>query len=417
MTDGTTADGPAADGTTADGMAADGTADGTTPAEDVAPRPPLLKRLVRSRVARAVTAAGLVGVLLGAGTVAWSTDTLPLLSPDPCWDTFDDALATRVFGDRRTVAETQRLQMDPRGRAASYGQCRVTSYQDGKKERAVRQLTVRVHRPAGYGSRDNEVWPSEFLQADMVPLGAGLPGMVSPSRAWLELPESCTGQPDILSNSTVVDLAMGDAGDSGMAPEYDRKDRAALSEAVVAVTNGVLRELGCSGTYAAPAPDKLAAPVGWQDAKPDALCGIEGLAVPAAYGHSLRRERVSEGGGAARTCEAGGTYPPGDLRLMTVVDPGLARIHVRDATHGGTRLSAAKGGPSGFGTLDVTRGVYVAQCQTGDVTFLVEELKSVIGKKGKGPNLVRALLPKYVEAEAERIGCGPIRLTLPEVLE
>ncbi|MGA4999253.1 hypothetical protein ACPCB7_14665 [Streptomyces arboris] len=413
MTDGTT------DATT------DGTTDATTDdaapaeAEAVAPRPPLLKRLVRSRVARAVTAAGLVGVLLGAGTVAWSTDTLPLLSPDPCWDTFDDALATRVFGDRKTVAETQRLQMDPRGRAASYGQCRITSYQEGKKERAVRQLTVRVHRPAGYGERTNGVWPSEFLESDMVPLGAGLPGMVSPTRAWLALPESCTGQPDILSNSTVVDLAMGDAGDSGMAPEYDRKDRAALSEAVVAVTNGVLRELDCSGAYSAPAPDELAALVGWQDAKPDALCGIEGLTVPAAYSHALRRERVGEGGGggAARTCEAGGTYPPGDLRLMTVVDPGLARIHVRDATFGGTRLSAAKGGPSGFGTIDVTRGVYVAQCQTGDVTFLVEKVKSVSSEKGKGPNLIRALLPKYVEAEAERIGCGPIRLKLPEVLE
>ncbi|MFE4378198.1 hypothetical protein [Streptomyces cyaneofuscatus] len=36
---------------------------------------------------------------------------------------------------------------------------------------------------------------------------------------------------------------------------------------------------------------------------------------------------------------------------------------------------------------------------------------------GEGRNLIRALLPKYVEAEAERIGCGPIRLTLPEVLE
>ncbi|MYX15659.1 hypothetical protein GTY67_20085 [Streptomyces sp. SID8374] len=42
---------------------------------------------------------------------------------------------------------------------------------------------------------------------------------------------------------------------------------------------------------------------------------------------------------------------------------------------------------------------------------------SVSSEKGKGPNLVRALLPKYVEAEAERIGCGPIRLKLPEVLE
>ncbi|MBH0243740.1 hypothetical protein I3W98_14205 [Streptomyces cavourensis] len=65
----------------------------------------------------------------------------------------------------------------------------------------------------------------------------------------------------------------------------------------------------------------------------------------------------------------------------------------------------------------MTRGVYLAQCQTGDVAFVVERVRPVSSKDGKGPNLVRARLPAYVEAEAERIGCGPIRLTLPEVLE
>lgn len=48
---------------------------------------------------------------------------------------------------------------------------------------------------------------------------------------------------------------------------------------------------------------------------------------------------------------------------------------------------------------------------------VIERMEAVSSVEGKGRNLIRALLPKYVEAEAERIGCGPIRLTLPEVLE
>ncbi|MFE7455749.1 hypothetical protein [Streptomyces sp. NPDC057554] len=388
----------------------------TTTTEVAAPRPPLLKRLVRSRTARAVTAAGLVGVLLGAGTVAWRTDTLPFIAaPAPCWDTFDDALTERVFGDRETVAETQRLGNDPNSRTAVFGQCRITGYKDEEKARAAKQLTVQVRRPAGYGRQD--VWPAEFLGADMVPLGSGLPGMVSPVRAWLALPESCTGRAGILSAPAVVDLASGDLALSGAVPERDRKDRAALAEAVVAVTNGVLRELGCSGTYPAPVPDKLAGLVGWQKAEPGAFCGVEGLSAPAAYRDSLGRVRVGPDGGAARTCEAGGRYPPGYLRLTTVVDPTLAQIFADEADYGGTRLDRTEGGPEGFGSINVTRGVYLAQCQTGEVAFVIERREAVSSVAGKGANLIRALLPKYVEAEAERIGCGPIRLELPKVLE
>ncbi|MFJ9638510.1 hypothetical protein [Streptomyces sp. NPDC101178] len=84
---------------------------------------------------------------------------------------------------------------------------------------------------------------------------------------------------------------------------------------------------------------------------------------------------------------------------------------------GGPRLDRTKGGPEGFGSIGVTRGVYLAQCQTGEVAFVVERMKAVSSVKGEGTNLVRALLPKYVEAEAECIGCGPVRLTLPEVLQ
>ncbi|QCW78833.1 hypothetical protein EQG64_20205 [Streptomyces sp. S6] len=247
--------------------------DDTTPAGAAgaaASRPPFLKRLVRSRVARAVTVAGLVGVLLGAGTVAWRTDTLPLLSPGPCWDTFDDALVERVFGDRETVAEAQRLQTDPNSRAAFYGQCRITSYKDEGKERAAGQLTVQVRRPAGYDGQD--MWPAQFLGADMVPARPGAarhglagPGLAGPAR---EL-HRAAGHP----------VRPGRGGPRHGRPGRQR-DRPGtrpqgpcrLAEAVVTVTNGVLRKLGCSGTYPAPS-DKLPDLVGWQEAEPGAFCG------------------------------------------------------------------------------------------------------------------------------------------------
>ncbi|MEU0160789.1 hypothetical protein ABZ154_18610 [Streptomyces sp. NPDC006261] len=109
--------------------------------------------------------------------------------------------------------------------------------------------------------------------------------------------------------------------------------------------------------------------------------------------------------------------PPGALLLTTVVDPTLAQVFADEADYGGTRLDRAKGGPEGFGSINVTRGVYLAQCQTGQVAFVIERMNAVSSVKGQGADLVRALLPKYVEADAERLGCGPIRLRLPEVLE
>ncbi|MFJ6612804.1 hypothetical protein ACIQPT_21285 [Streptomyces sp. NPDC091289] len=416
MTDGI-ADGGGTHGGMADGGGTHGMADsGGTDPDAAAPSPggppPLLLRLLRSRTARAVTAAGLVGALLGAGTVAWRTDTLPLLSSAPCWGAFDDALTTQVFGDLETSAETQRLRTDPRARVASYGQCRVTSYQDDG--RAARQLTVRVHELSGTSRTAAKAWTDDFLQPGMVAMGNGLPGMASGARAWLALPQSCTGEPDLLATPTVVDLTMGEA-DIGAMQEYERKDRRALSAAAVAVTNKVLRERGCSGTYSA--PERTDTVVAWDDTDPAALCGIKGLRLPTGYRERLPRTRVGPDGGAARVCEAGSSYPPGELRLTTVVDPVLAHVFALEASHGGTPLRGGQGpGPGGFGAIDVTRGVYVASCQTGDVVFLVERLKDIGDAKARETNLVRSLLPRYVEAEAERIGCGPIRLTLPDLV-
>ncbi|MFE2167160.1 hypothetical protein ACFXB3_19170 [Streptomyces sp. NPDC059447] len=362
---------------------------------------PLLRRVLRRRAVLATAVGVLVGGLLGAGTVAWRTDTLPLLGPAPCWDSLSDSTVSSLFGDRRTEVEEQALQTDPYGRGLSYGQCRITSY---KGDTAKRQLTVRVHQLDGLHGSDGRQWPEEFLAAGMVALGEGLPGMVSSSRAWLTLPQSCTGKPDQFEGPVVVDVGMGPA-DLDVSSEYEREDRAALAHAVVDATNGVIRELGCSGVYRS--PDLPKDVVAWRDTQPDTFCGIKGLTLPSGYRKDLSRTRISGDGGGARICEASGSNPRAAVRMTTVVDPALTAVFSQDLLKGGSSFKGAHG----FGSFNVSRAVYRTQCQTGDVIFIVEQ-KDRFGERDF--TFVHDLLPAYVEAETSRIGCGQEKVTLPQ---
>ncbi|WP_406098461.1 hypothetical protein [Streptomyces sp. NBC_01013] len=369
------------------------------PAPEAA-RPSLIRRLLRSRTTRAVTAAALAGALVGAGAVAWHTDTLPLFGPAPCWDSLGDSTMSELFGDRRTEVEEQTLRTDPQGDGLSFGQCRITSYRD---DRARRQVTLKVHRLDGLRGTDGQRWPQEFLAAGMVPLGNGLPGMTSGSRGWLALPQSCTGRSEF-SGPTVVDIGMGRA-DQDISSEYEREDRAALADALVEAANGVIRSFDCSGRYRA--PHQLPAPVTWQDAEANAFCGIKGFALPAAYRKELRQTRVGGEGGPARVCEAGSSFREASLRLTTVVDPALTEIYSWDVLRSGAPVK----GTTGYGRTGGNRAVFRAVCQTGPVVFVVEQLRGT----GDGDfTLARDLLPDYAAAEAERIGCGPLKLTFPK---
>ncbi|MEU2182443.1 hypothetical protein, partial [Streptomyces thermolilacinus] len=381
---------------TADRPASDG-ASAAAPA-DTPDRPSPLRRLLRNRTVLAATAAGLAGVLLGAGTVAWRTDTLPLLRPAPCWDSLSEAGTSALFRDRRLEVDEQELRRDPRTASLSYGQCRITSFKD---DEARRQVIVRVHALDGLYGTDDRRWPAEFLSSRMVPLGDGLPGMVSASRAWLAVPQSCVGRPGLSEGATVVDVALGEH-DFDSPSDYDGPDRDALARVTVEAANGVIRELGCSGAYRT--PGKLAPLPDWDEVKPDAFCGVKGLRLPAAYRESLQRHRVSGEGGAARTCEAGGERHP-DVRLSTVVDPGVAEVYSRELLKGGAPVKGTRGG----GVIAPNRAAYRVTCQTGPVVMTVENLETF----RDDANIVRDLLPGYVRAEAERIGCGPVRVELP----
>ncbi|MFF7338507.1 hypothetical protein ACFZAT_14275 [Streptomyces sp. NPDC008163] len=365
-----------------------------------APRPPLVRRLLRSRTVRAATAAALVGALLGAGAVAWRTDTLPLLGPSPCWNSLGSGSMDALFGDRRTEVEEQSLLNDPMGDDGSYGQCRVTSYEG---DRARRRVTVNVHRLDGLRGTDSRGWPSEFLSSGMVPLGEGLPGMASSSRAWIALPQACTGRDDF-TGPTVVDIGMGRA-DFEVSSEYTLRDRAALTGALIDAVNGVIDDFGCSGAYRE--PRDLPAPVEWDDTRASAFCGIKGLALPAAYRKDLRQTRVSGEGGQARICEAGYDSDETSVRLTTVTDPVLAEIYSADALHSGAPVK----GTRGYGKVGGNRAVFRAVCQTGQVMFVLEQLRPA--GPGDRFTFTRDLLPTYVAAEAERIGCAPQKLTFP----
>ncbi|MGW5216172.1 hypothetical protein ACWEQO_34480 [Streptomyces sp. NPDC004051] len=359
---------------------------------------PWLRRLLRNRTVLAATAAGLVGALLGAGTVAWRTDTLPLLKPDPCWDSLGDGSVSALFGDRRLEVEEQELRRDPSPAALSYGQCRITSFKD---EKTLRRAVVRVHTLDGLYGTDGRNWPSEFLSSRMVKLGADLPGMVSASRAWLALPQSCVGRPDMLRGATVVDVALGEH-DFDTPVQHDEKDRDAMARVVVDAANGVIRELGCHGAYRA--PEELPGFPGWEKVKPEAFCGVKGLELPSRYRTSLKVNRVGGEGGAARTCEAGPDARP-KTRMSTVVDPTVAEIYSLELRNGGDRVDGTKGS----GVISPTRAAHRLSCQTGQVVMTVENLDP----HGDDENFVRDLLPGYVEAESERIGCGSVKVKLP----
>ncbi|MFF0478599.1 hypothetical protein [Streptomyces sp. NPDC004284] len=363
-----------------------------------------LRRLMRSRTARTAVVAGLVGALLGAGVVAWRTDTLPLVGgPAPCWGSLSEGTVSALFGEGREVrSEDQRLGG---GSGLTYGSCRVTSSRDGRLLRAV---DIRVHELDGLYGMDGDRWPADYLDPDMVSLGEGLPGMVSGARAWIALPEKCTGKPGDFEAATVVDVNLGRAGvdsDPGL-PGWE-EDRAALARAVVDAANGAIRSFGCSQSYAA--PGALAKAGDWKEADQDALCGIKGFALPAGFSperrEALGQERFGDLGGPARSCEVGGSLPNTYLRFTTVEDPSLTAIFNKAVLHGGNRVE----GPKGYGSLSETRAAYKAKCPKGSVVFLVEQKRAI---DDVAFDLTRSLLPAYVAAEAERIGCGPERLRI-----
>ncbi|GGR15318.1 hypothetical protein [Streptomyces roseolus] len=351
--------------------------------------------------------AGLAGALLGAGLAAWGTGAFDReAKAAPCWGGLGDETLKGLFGDARIHVEEQRL-MRGRGEAV-LGTCRITEqgkyfYED--------QLTVRVHRLDGLRGTDAHDWPAEFLNPFMAPLGKDLPGMASTTRAWLALSPRCTGE--LRSDGpVVVDLAMGPANfDDDWVGEDDDARRAAMGRAVVGTATTVLRSLGCSTPLPAP-PATLPGTVEENRAADEPLCGVKGLHLPASYAKKpppggwepFSRHRRSGDDALVRVCDADRGHGP-RLRLTTVTHPGLVNLFTASALRGGARVSGAD--RKGFGAVNAARAAYRAACPSGEVLFMVEQSDNV---QGHPYDLTAALLPGYAAAEAERLGCGPLRI-------
>ncbi|MFD0313061.1 hypothetical protein [Streptomyces flavalbus] len=350
------------------------------------------RRLLRGRV-RPVLAAGLAGVLLGVGGTAWRTQTGPFASDEMCWGALSRDDLAPLFREPEGVraVEAPVLHGDPL--SGPVGNCLLTN-SDGDGW----ALTARVHRLDSEGGYDG-TWADQFLAARLTPLGGGLLGMAADNRAWLALPDDCLGRPDDFDGPTVVDIAQG-RWISDEAPRAEQRD--AMARMVVKLVNEVSADLGCAGTIADPVERLPEAAQHTTTEEPDALCGIPGLSLGGKrtpYGSAL----ITSGRGPVRTCDRdiAGSRPR--QRLMTVEDPRLAAVFMRTALHTGDRVRS----PVGLGGIGPNLGVFRTQCPAGPTVFLVQAHDAETSAD------LRTLFPRYVEAEAARLGCGPLKLTLP----
>lgn len=351
------------------------------------------RRLLRGRVPPLV-AAGLAGVLLGAGGTAWQTQAGPFAPDEVCWGALSrDDLAPMFRKPEDVKAVEAPVLYSGRSTDGPTGRCQLTN-----SEGDTWALTARVHR-LNDRVGDDGTWADEFLSARLTPLGGGLLGMASDNRAWLAVPDGCLGRIDDFEGPTVVDIARGTwIGD--MEPETTKRD--GMARMVVKLVNKVSADLGCTGTIADPVDRLPEAARYTRTEKPDALCGVKGLTLgrkrkPDAY------PMITDGHGPVRTCDRGITGSQPDQRLMTVEDPRLAAIFTRMALNEGERVRST----AGYGGLGPNLGILRVRCQAGATVFLVQANRS-----GMSADL-RTLFLRYVEAEAARLGCGPLKVTLP----
>ncbi|MFD3355258.1 hypothetical protein [Streptomyces fradiae] len=370
----------------------------------------------RRGIAWALTAATLTGALLGAGAVGWRTGTLPFQDDRPCWGALSDETLDTVLahGDRRPRPEGRREVEEQKLLGPGWSaRCRVLvhSGEEHRQDKVVARLDVSVRTLDSRQGRDAQAWTAEFLSPEATPLGGGLRGTASRSRAWLALPQGCVDGQD----PVVVEARIG-AQDAGVFVPSSR--RYGLTRAVVETANGLMGAYGCAGRHRVPEPPPALEESEERErekkrdrAAATALCGLAGAPVPDKHVRALRAAaRNWVDGGPVRVC--GDDRPEADLhvRLMTVTDPALARIFERDASHGGPHVD----GDPGHGTLTADRAVYTSRCQTGDVAFVVEWTPRYgFGRYGSDWTFVRDVFPLYVAAEADRLGCGPQKVTVP----
>jgi hypothetical protein len=348
----------------------------------------------------------LAGALLGAGVLAWRVGSLPFVS-SPCWDSVNaDDLDDLLGGWDTDHSEVRPSQSE---HAALNGQCRITSH-DGDTE--GRQVDVHVHQLSGLRG-SNIAWAEEFLDSRLTPLGNGLVGMASDTRAWVALPSSCV-RPGGFTGLGVVDVSMGE-GEPSVGTTNDERaatHRMALARTAVDAANGAVVELGCPDTDELPEPSPSAPLPNFQPlpAGHD-LCGVDGLRLPKPYVRSGNLVRTSAGKNRrVRTCDIAISSYAGqpELRLQTIEDPDLIPVF-DNAYHDSGPSIPTVGAVDADGTYSPTVAAVRAECgNKGAVAFLARERAHE-----RDYSFVRKAFPAYVSAEVERLKCGPLKIRLP----
>lgn len=364
-------------------------------AEERRLRPWHWRRLLRGRV-RPLLAAGLAGLLLGVSGTAWQTQSWPFTPDEMCWGALSRDDLAPILRDPDGVEAVEVPVLDGEdSNDGPHGTCQLTN-SDGDEW----AITARVH-PLDHRADSDGGWADEFLAARLTPLGGGLLGMASDNRAWLALPDSCGGRSGGFDSDgpVVVDIADGD-----YIPEANpgTAERDAMARMVVKLANKISGDMDCAGTIADPV-ERLPKPARYDEFDtPDALCGIEGL-TDGSKEAPYQKPLITKGDGPVRTCDRAYSESRPAQRMMTVEDDRLAGIFVDMGMYHGERVRATHG----KGGISANLGVFRTRCQEGRVVFLVQSREPAEGAD------LRKVFPRYVEAEAARLGCSPLKVRLP----
>ncbi|MGW7072200.1 hypothetical protein ACWGII_26115 [Streptomyces sp. NPDC054855] len=379
-------------------------------------RPGRMRRLSRSRSGIGVIGA-LVGALLGVGVMAWRSNELPFVERDVCWGSLSPDVAHALFSD--TDVRSRELPLRRATEDHMHTECSMQGFGADELESEV---TASVRTLGELRGAQAWSWTEEYLSSRMTPLGEGITGMASSTRAWVALPASCeeiSYEPGEKPPLRVVTLASDEADPEGQNEVDARRGLNAMSRAVVRLANGVMERYGCDGHYSDP-PKLPRVPEGNKlpDVDADRLCGIQGVRLPRwAKGPETKAVSTTPGlkpGGSSadsiRACDVRQPFGPSRLRLMTVADPEMAGVVSRVL---GNR--AASLGGDGQGAYAGGLSVYTAECRRGRVAFVAHE-PGTDSESHEGTSLALAVLPPYVKAEAKRVGCGEVNVKVPSRL-
>lgn len=379
-------------------------------------RPPgRMRRLSRSRGGIAVIGA-VVGVLLGSGVMAWRSNELPFVAREVCWGSLSPDVVHALFSD--TDVRSRELPLRRATEDHMHTEC---SMQGFGADELQSEVTASVRTLGELRGAQAWHWTEEYLSSRMTPLGQGITGMASSTRAWVALPASCeerSYEPGEKPPLRVVTLASDEADPEGQNEVDARRGLDAMSRAVVRLAGGVMERYGCEGSY--PDPPRLPrAPEGNElpDVDADRLCGIQGVRLPGwARGPEAKAVRTTPGtkpgvssADGVRACDVRRPFGPSRLRLMTVADPELARVVSRVLGNRAARL-----GGDGQGAYAGGLSVYSADCRSGRVAFVAHE-PGQDSEPHDDKSLALAVLPSYVKAEAKRVGCGEVNVKTPGI--